>query len=205
MKIHQIFIMLILVVMVSTSSPATVAGEDVVDPGWPRVVTANGNELIIYQPQVDFWKDHKELGFRCAISVKTAGAKEAKFGIAEVEAKTETDNEKRTVVLIPKKRELRFSNIPEKEANQLLRVVDELQPQAKEMTISLDLIVHRCGRPIIPIQERERVQDGLTPSTDRPEEERHIIQKLAQRRGVDIEAVIMVLLPGLRLTGVAGL
>ena len=27
------------------------------DPGWPRVKTNNGNRLIVYQPQVDDWKD----------------------------------------------------------------------------------------------------------------------------------------------------
>ena len=88
----------------------------------------NGNELTIYQPQVDFWKDYKDLGFRCAISVKTAAAKEEKFGIAEIEADTVTDHENRTVVVIPKKRELRFPNIPDAEADALRRIVDELHP-----------------------------------------------------------------------------
>jgi tetratricopeptide (TPR) repeat protein len=41
------------------------------DPGWPRLVQANGKELVIYQPQVDYWTDYKILHFRCAISVKT--------------------------------------------------------------------------------------------------------------------------------------
>ncbi|MBU1232581.1 MAG: hypothetical protein KKD01_04345 [Proteobacteria bacterium] len=141
MKPWTTLIILVLILFVSGSSFAATAVSPPVDPGWPRVIEKNGNELTIYQPQVDFWNDYKDLGFRCAISVKTAAAKEEKFGIADVEADTETDHEKRTVVLLPKKRALRFPNISEAEANALRRIVEELHPQIQAMTISLDRIL----------------------------------------------------------------
>ena len=141
MKVSTTLIILILTLFVSGSSFATSPEPLSFDPGWPRVIEKNGNQLTIYQPQVDSWRDYKKLDFRFAFSVKTATAKEEKFGIAEAEAETETDHENRSVVLMTKNRELRFPNIPEKEADALRRIVDELQPYVKELTISLDRIL----------------------------------------------------------------
>jgi len=111
------------------------------DPGWPRVISQNGNELNIYQPQVDFWENYEKLGFRCAIAVKTAGSEQEKYGVAEINADTETDHESRTVILKPRKREIRFPNIEKSEADKLRGIVDELLPPVHDMTISLDRIL----------------------------------------------------------------
>jgi len=43
------------------------------DPGWPREKSSNGNRLVVFQPQVDDWKNFHVLswgvgrfgGFRC--------------------------------------------------------------------------------------------------------------------------------------------
>src|SRR5205814_8446184 len=39
------------------------------DPGWPREKFSNGNRLIIYQPQVDDWKNFQALTWRMAVSI----------------------------------------------------------------------------------------------------------------------------------------
>ena len=44
----------------ATSGPA--------DPGWPREHYRDGNRLIVYQPQVDDWKNFHELTWRMAVS-----------------------------------------------------------------------------------------------------------------------------------------
>ena len=46
------------------------------DPGWPRQKTSEQGTLIYYQPQVDEWKDFKELDFRMAFSFTPKGGKE---------------------------------------------------------------------------------------------------------------------------------
>ena len=38
------------------------------DPGWPRQQTNAAGHLVYYQPQIDNWKDFKELDFRMAFA-----------------------------------------------------------------------------------------------------------------------------------------
>jgi len=158
MQIRAAFLAILLIFFVSASALADESVSSPADPGWPRVFQKNGNELIIYQPQVDFWKDHKDIGFRCAIAVKTAGSKEEKYGVAQIEAETVIDNEDRSVLVTPKKRELRFPNIPDKEADALRSIVDELHPPVQAVTVSLDRI--------LPYLEQEKQSPQKTVEVD---------------------------------------
>src|SRR5438876_4537495 len=45
------------------------------DPGWPREKTLQGAKLIYYQPQIDDWKDYRQLDARMAISLTPSGGK----------------------------------------------------------------------------------------------------------------------------------
>jgi hypothetical protein len=66
------------------------------DIGWPRQVSQNGAQLIYYQPQVDEWKDYKELFARVAFSLTPKGGKEV-LGVASMQAGTIVDKDTRTV------------------------------------------------------------------------------------------------------------
>lgn len=68
------------------------------DPGWPRQHVKQGNRLITYQPQVDDWKDFKELQARMAFSLTPSGGK-AVVGVVSLHAHTEVDTEQDMVVL----------------------------------------------------------------------------------------------------------
>ncbi|MGA7275097.1 MAG: hypothetical protein WBX14_09665, partial [Candidatus Udaeobacter sp.] len=61
------------------------------DPGWPRERYENGTRLIIYQPQVDDWKDFKELTWRMAISLTPKSGKTV-LGVVEMKGNTDVDN-----------------------------------------------------------------------------------------------------------------
>ena len=141
MNSHKFVIFLALTLIVPTFSFAASEEFSPVDPGWPRLLKANEKELIIYQPQVDAWTDYRILYARYAFSVKTSKNAKEKFGVAEVEAETVVDQESRVVALLPKKRTLRFPNTSESESNSLRKVVDELYPQGKALTVSLDRII----------------------------------------------------------------
>ncbi len=141
MKFKRVFLFLSLFLIVCGSLPRGASASPPPDPGWPRVLKKNGSELTIYQPQIDSWNNYRDIVFRCAIAVKKAGAKERKYGVAEIEAQTETDHENRTVVVIPQKRELRFPNTTDTEANTLRTLVDEIHPPVSAMTISLDRVL----------------------------------------------------------------
>jgi hypothetical protein len=141
MKACKPMVIVFLMLAVSVASFAASQAPLPEDSGWPRVFEANGNQLVVYQPQVDFWKDYQNLHFRCAIAVKTAASKKETLGVAEVEAETVTNHTARVVAVMPKKRELRFPNTSDKEAASLKRVVDELSPPGRPLTVSLDRVL----------------------------------------------------------------
>jgi hypothetical protein len=68
------------------------------DPGWPREKYSNGTRLIIYQPQVDDWKNFQDLTWRMAVSLTPKGGKEA-VGVVEMKGNTDVDNVAKVVVI----------------------------------------------------------------------------------------------------------
>src|SRR5712691_5737970 len=68
------------------------------DPGWPREKYSNGTRLIIYQPQVDDWKNFQDLTWRMAVSLTPKGGKEV-VGVVEMKGSTDVDNVAKVVVI----------------------------------------------------------------------------------------------------------
>ncbi len=66
------------------------------DPGWPRQRTENGNTLIIYQPQIDDWKNFSELNCRMAILLTPKGGQPV-AGVLATTAETLVDKESQMV------------------------------------------------------------------------------------------------------------
>src|SRR5438067_9949676 len=60
----------------TTNAPPT-------DTGWPRTHQKDGQTVVIYQPQVDEWKDQKMIAFRAATAVTLKGAAEPVYGVIE--------------------------------------------------------------------------------------------------------------------------
>jgi hypothetical protein len=148
--------MKILLAAILSLAPAAVmpqpsTGALAADPGWPRVYKLGGQQLTVYQPQVDYWRDYVNLHFRCAIAVKGEGLKEEKFGVAEVDAATVTDLDARTVVMTPKTRDLRFPNLSAKEADLARQIANQLLPPGTA-TLSLDRVLAYVDPAAQPIQ-----------------------------------------------------
>jgi len=78
------------------STSADLAGAS--DPGWPRERYQDGSRLIIYQPQVDDWKNFQELTWRMAVSLTPKSGKEA-VGVVEMKGNTDVDNVSKVVVI----------------------------------------------------------------------------------------------------------
>jgi hypothetical protein len=68
------------------------------DPGWPREKYSNGTRLIIYQPQVDDWKDFQDLSWRMAISLTPKGGKTV-VGVVEMKGNTDVDNVAKVAII----------------------------------------------------------------------------------------------------------
>jgi hypothetical protein len=61
------------------------------DSSWPREKYNNGTKLIIYQPQVDDWKNFQDLSWRMAISLAPKSGKTV-LGVVEMKGNTTIDN-----------------------------------------------------------------------------------------------------------------
>ena len=68
------------------------------DSSWPREDISNGTRLIIYQPQVDDWKDFQDLSWRMAISLTPKGRKEV-VGVVEMKGNTDVDNVAKVAII----------------------------------------------------------------------------------------------------------
>src|SRR6266480_2528844 len=80
------------------SAKSTAASDQSGDPGWPREKYSNGTRLLIYQPQVDDWKNFQELSWRMAVSLTPKGGKEV-VGVVEMKGNTDVDNVAKVVVI----------------------------------------------------------------------------------------------------------
>ena len=68
------------------------------DIGWPRQITKDGATLVYYQPQIDEWKDYKDITAEVAFQLKPASGQQA-MGVASIKAGTLVDKEARTVFI----------------------------------------------------------------------------------------------------------
>src|SRR6059058_1029927 len=84
---------------VERSAATTTTGSDQSsDPGWPRERYQNGTRLIIYQPQVDDWKNFQDLSWRMAVSLTPKSGKEV-VGVVEMKGNTDIDNIAKVAVI----------------------------------------------------------------------------------------------------------
>src|SRR5881392_842213 len=99
---NTIAVLAVINILAAASLPAkqSTSGDsgNVTDPGWPREKYSNGNSLIIYQPQVDDWKNFQELTWRMAFSLTPKGGKEV-VGVVEMKGNTDVDNVAKVVII----------------------------------------------------------------------------------------------------------
>lgn len=107
------------------------------DPGWPREITRSGIKLSIYQPQIDEWKDHRDLKARAAFVMTTKDGKPV-VGVAELAGQTTANIQERTILI----RDLKitaahFPSLPEAEVGPTEALLKQTFP-GRSLTISLD-------------------------------------------------------------------
>lgn len=106
------------------------------DTGWPRTLNENGEEFVIYQPQVDKW-DGNRVYLYSAVEIKKSAQTPSQYGVVWFSARTEVDKINRLVTLdnleITK---IHFPSAPEKNAAILAMLKAKMPGRTK--TISLD-------------------------------------------------------------------
>ena len=73
------------------AATSTTASGQSSDSSWPREKYSNGTKLIIYQPQVDDWKNFQDLSWRMAVSITPKSGKTV-LGVVEMKGNTTIDN-----------------------------------------------------------------------------------------------------------------
>ena len=110
------------------------------DPGWPREITRNGVRLVYYQPQVDEWKNLRELRARLAFVLTPSNGKPV-VGVEEVRGQTHTDLERRTVFIDNIEIvHVRFPSVSGAEEAKLQDLLKSTFP-GKPITVSLDRLI----------------------------------------------------------------
>ncbi len=121
------------------NAPATTT-QPPADPGWPREHVLENKKLTVYQPQIDEWKDHTTMRFRCAIEVEGV-LKDPTFGVAEIEARTLVDQTTRLVKVFTTKRDYRFAGLSGDDEKALIAALNVLSPPERLITVSLDRVL----------------------------------------------------------------
>jgi hypothetical protein len=120
-------------------------GANAADIGWPRELIKEGVRLVYYQPQIEEWKDYRELTGRLAVSLTPKGGQPT-LGVASFRANTLADLETRTVVI--RNIEIssaRFPSVNSAKADQMVQLLRKVFP-TEAVTVSLDRVVASVER-----------------------------------------------------------
>ena len=134
------------VVLALLASPARAQSSAPADQGWPRVFTQGDQKVVLYQPQIDSWKDFQQVQFRMAAAVTPGGASQPGYGIVQVQATTTVDHGSRTVLVEAPQFTVRFPNAPADQAAKLEAVLRQAVPAKQSITVSLDRML-ACMQP----------------------------------------------------------
>ena len=138
MKIN-IALLLPLISLLSTpliAEAATSNDNSAGDPGWPREHVRDGNKLIVYQPQVDDWKNFRDLSWRMAVALTPKGGKEI-IGVVEMKGVTDVDNENKLVQV--SNIEVTGTHFPPDSAEKANQLMQSFAP--KTLTVSLHRLI----------------------------------------------------------------
>ena len=109
------------------------------DSSWPREKYSNGTRLIIYQPQVDDWKNFQDLSWRMAISLTPKGGKTA-VGVVEMKGNTDVDNVAKVAVITnPQVTGTYFPSLDKASAEKMEQLFKTFVPQT--FSISLHSLI----------------------------------------------------------------
>jgi hypothetical protein len=119
------------------------------DPGWPREKTNASGALIYYQPQLDEWKEFRQLEARMAVSIKATG-RQPTVGVIYLRASTDANLETRNVVISNLEiTSTRFPALDPAGVAAMDQLVRTFLPPTTIMSVSLDRLMTELeiGKP----------------------------------------------------------
>ncbi len=108
------------------------------DTGWPREITKPGGKLVLYQPQVDDWKNFQQVDARMAFTVTPTGGA-SHVGVVTVQMQSVVNMDDHTVVLShPEITGISFPSLDATTTAQLKPLMTTFLNPSATMTISLE-------------------------------------------------------------------
>jgi hypothetical protein len=143
------FSALILVLALTAAQQGHAATQD---PGWPREMVRDDATVVYYQPQIDEWKDFKQLTGRLAVSVTPRGGK-PQVGIVALQMHTDVDMDSRNVLLSnPQITSTTFPSADPQTAKKLDELVRQFLNPNATMTLSVDRLAASVDKkPTAPV------------------------------------------------------
>ena len=141
-RVFQLMSKTLLIIFFSIYLNADGAESDSSQEGWPRLFESNGNQVVVYQPQLTEWENYKTIRAKAAVAVTLKGQKTECYGALTMEATTVVDFTERMVEM----KSLRltdqvFPNLSPSLAQQSKTAVIESLPTKKTLLISLDRVL----------------------------------------------------------------
>ncbi|MEN8007460.1 MAG: hypothetical protein ABFS42_10620 [Candidatus Krumholzibacteriota bacterium] len=138
MKISRVLFLAATLILLTAGGAMAQNEEGELD--WPRKITGEKGEVVIYQPQVESFVGDK-LESRSAISLKEAGQEGMIFGAMWFESRLATDMETRTATLVRTKvTAAKFPEVEQGKVEELSRFLEKEIP-TWDITISLDRLL----------------------------------------------------------------
>lgn len=135
-----------------------IASTRAADEGWPRRYHHPQGTVVMYQPQLETFKDDR-LTARAAVSVQKKGWKDPVFGVVWLQARVATDRDTRMATIEdPIINDAKFPSAKPEQINQVKDILNT-EIQGKSQTISLDQLLTALD---LAEKEREGDQDLKT-------------------------------------------
>ena len=132
------------------------------DPGWPRHYSNGTTDLVVYNPQVEGWKDFKLLWGRCAFALREAAGHNPVYGTFRFEGDTLVDAEQKVVLLRNLRAfDMRFPGAPGETSTAWSGLTRRLLPSSA-LVVSLDRVLAYVHAGEVPRTEA-RVLTGPPP------------------------------------------
>ena len=111
------------------------------DQGWPRQFTKPGGKVVLYQPQVDDWKNYQKVDARMAFTITPTGGK-SHVGVVTVQMQSTVNMDDHTVFLSdPQITSISFPSLDPATSTQMDQLMRTFLNPSATMTISLDRLV----------------------------------------------------------------
>src|ERR1019366_7045451 len=120
------------------------------DPVGPRQIAKPGGKLVLYQPQIDDWRDFQQVDGCMAFTITPTGGK-AHVGVVTVQMQSAVNMDAHTVLLSdPKITSVSFPSLDPATTTQMEQLVRTFLNPAATMTISLDRLVASAKKTKTP-------------------------------------------------------